>query len=232
MAFNLSAKQLAVLQCLRRFARDNGYMPSIRELARERSIAVATARQYLDALKLRGWLQSDGTPHGLSFRTGLVDELDALDAAQGSAVAAPGRKSTPSRKPPGGPAAPDVGTQVPVVGCIAAGHPLEAIEVEGGSVVVPQAMARPGAFALRVRGSSMVDDHILDGDLVIVAPQPRVDNGEVAVVLLEDGTATLKRVYREKGRVRLQPANATMKPIYVTRLRIQGRVTGVLRMVR
>jgi repressor LexA len=76
----------------------------------------------------------------------------------------------------------------------------------------------------------MVEDGILDGDLVIVRQQPEVVDGEVAVALLDDGSATLKRVYREKGRVRLQPANSSMQPIYARDVRIQGKVVGVLRL--
>ena len=75
----------------------------------------------------------------------------------------------------------------------------------------------------------MVDDHILDGDLVIVRPQPTVENGEIAVCVLADGTATLKRLFRERGRFRLQPANARMAPILADDVRVQGKVTGVLR---
>ena len=77
----------------------------------------------------------------------------------------------------------------------------------------------------------MVDDHILDGDLVVVRPQPTVENGEIAVCVLPDGTATLKRLFRERGRFRLQPANAQMAPIVVDDVRVQGRVTGVVRRV-
>lgn len=77
----------------------------------------------------------------------------------------------------------------------------------------------------------MIEDHILDGDLVVVIPQSKVENGEVAVALLDDGTATLKRIYKEKDRIRLQPANSTMKPVYVKRVKIRGRVSGLLRVV-
>lgn len=119
---------------------------------------------------------------------------------------------------------------VPVVGTIAAGEPVEAIQIPEDPVLLPKSAARPGAFALRVRGSSMIDDHILDGDLVIIKPQQAVANGEIAVALLDDNTATLKRVYREKSRIRLQPANVTMRPLFVKRLKIQGRVTSVLRL--
>lgn len=118
---------------------------------------------------------------------------------------------------------------VPVVGTIAAGAPIEAIEAHEDPVTLPKGAAMPGAFGLRVKGDSMIEDHILNGDLVVVRQQAVVANGDIAVVLLEDNTATLKRVYRERGRIRLQPANAKMKPIYVKNATIQGKVTAILR---
>jgi repressor LexA len=211
MALNISGKQLAVLRAIKKFARDNAYMPSIRELAREMNVSYATVRQYLDALKSRGWLTSDGTAHGLRFRPGKENlVLDAEDEQ---------------------PAQEEVGVRIPVLGAIAAGRPIEAIELEGSEVTVPAAMAPPGAYALRVRGQSMIEDHIMDGDLIVVVPAQKVENGEVAVALLDDGTATLKRVYKEKDRIRLQPANSTMKPLFVRRVKIRGRVSGLLRVV-
>lgn len=119
--------------------------------------------------------------------------------------------------------------RVPLRGSIAAGEPIEAIERDDEDLRLPRDFAPPGCYALRVRGESMIDDHILDGDVVLIRPQDRVERGQIAVALLEDGTATLKRVYPEKGRIRLQPANARMAPLYVKRLRIQGRVVAVLR---
>lgn len=128
------------------------------------------------------------------------------------------------------PGAPDVA--VMIVGTIAAGEPIEALELPEGPIVVPAQMARrSGAYALRVRGSSMKEDHILDGDLVVIEAADQVDDGEIAVVLLDGSRATLKRVYPEPGRVRLQPANHEMPAMYVTELRVQGRVRGVIRWV-
>lgn len=118
---------------------------------------------------------------------------------------------------------------VPVVGTIAAGAPIEAIEAPEDPVTLPKDAAKPGAFGLRVKGDSMIEDHILDGDLVVVRQQAVVTNGDIAVVLLEDNTATLKRVYRERGRIRLQPANAKMRPLYVKNATIQGKVTAIFR---
>jgi repressor LexA len=113
-----------------------------------------------------------------------------------------------------------------------AGEPIEAIEVPEEPIILSRKVARPGSYALRVRGESMIDDHILDGDLVVVAPQQHINNGEIVVALLEDGTATLKRIYREKSRIRLQPANTKMKPVYTRKLTIQGKVTSVLRILK
>ena len=119
---------------------------------------------------------------------------------------------------------------VPIVGEIAAGSPLEAYEERIDTVPVANAMATASdAYALRVRGDSMIDDQICDGDLVIVEPAETVTDGEIAVAMLDDGTVTLKRVFRENGRVRLQPANSDMQPIYTDSLRIRGRAVALLR---
>ncbi len=119
--------------------------------------------------------------------------------------------------------------KVPLSGTIAAGEPIEAITELDDSLILPRTSAGHNAYALRVKGDSMIDDHILDGDFVVVSPHAKIKNGDVAVVLLEDDRATLKRVYREGNRVRLQPANSKMKPVYVRNLRIQGKVTAIFR---
>lgn len=125
---------------------------------------------------------------------------------------------------------------IPVLGRIAAGEPIEAVSDPSDAVEVPQRLADAGCYALRVKGKSMIDDHIDDGDLVVVKPQETADNGEIVVALITSGAsgqgeATLKRIYREGSRIRLQPANATMQPIYVKpqELRIQGKVISVIR---
>ena len=119
--------------------------------------------------------------------------------------------------------------RVPVMGTIAAGKPLEANEDRREEIAIPRTLARGQTYALRVKGTSMVEDGILDDDLVIVRNQPTVEDGEVAVALLEGGTATLKRVYRDGKRVRLEPANSAMAPILVDQVTIQGKVIGLLR---
>ena len=109
--------------------------------------------------------------------------------------------------------------RIPVVGRIAAGQPIEAIEDPDDFVELTAGSVPEGSYALRVRGTSMIDDHIDDGDLVVVRPQPRVDNGDIAVAIVNDqtenGGATLKRFYLEGDTVRLQPRNPSMQPLLV-----------------
>ena len=117
-----------------------------------------------------------------------------------------------------------------VIGTIAAGEPILAFEEYEDRIAAPQAMLEGGEhFALRVQGDSMIEDHILNGDLVVIRRQQAADDGDVVVALLDDGTATLKRLYRESGGFRLQPANSQLNPIYVDSLDVQGVVTGIVR---
>jgi repressor LexA len=120
-------------------------------------------------------------------------------------------------------------TRLPLVGRIAAGCPIEAIE-QSETLDLEELFVSPhGNFVLRVRGDSMIDDHIRDGDFVIVERREAARDGETVVALLDDGEATLKRLYREAGGVRLQPANPAYQPIHARNVRVQGVVVGVLR---
>ncbi len=119
---------------------------------------------------------------------------------------------------------------VPIVGEIAAGVPIDAYEERLDTIAVTADVSPDGtAYALRVRGDSMVEDHICDGDIVIVDPVETVRDGEIGVAMLDDGSVTLKRIFREDDRVRLQPANAEMAPIYADEIRVRGRVTSIMR---
>ena len=127
---------------------------------------------------------------------------------------------------------PELGpTAVPLVGVIAAGLPIEAIE-NSTMIDIPPVMltSRGEVFCLEVSGNSMIEDHICDGDIIVVQRQSSADDGQIVVALLEDGTATLKRYRRLKnGKVMLIPANSTMAPITVDKVEIQGRLVGVIR---
>lgn len=121
--------------------------------------------------------------------------------------------------------------EIPLMGLIPAGGPIEAIR-NPEPIEVPRSMLSKDAnhYALKVSGTSMIEEGISDGDIVIIREQPVVDNGEKAVAYLPNkDTVTLKKIYREKGRIKLVPANKTMKPFYEKNVEVQGKVIGVLR---
>jgi SOS regulatory protein LexA len=121
--------------------------------------------------------------------------------------------------------------EIPLMGLIAAGGPIEAIR-DPRPIEVPRNMLSAGAnyYALKIAGTSMIEDGIFDGDIIVVREQSTVDDGEKAVAYLPDKDAvTLKRIYRENGRIKLVPANHKMKPFYETNVEVQGKVVGVLR---
>jgi repressor LexA len=113
-------------------------------------------------------------------------------------------------------------------GRIAAGQPLEAVE-DAEDFGFDEWQGREATFVLQVTGDSMIDEHITDGDYVVIKPQEQCRDGQIAAVLDDDGGATLKKVYKEKSRVRLEPSNRTMKPIYRDSVKILGVLAGVVR---
>lgn len=121
--------------------------------------------------------------------------------------------------------------ELPVLGYIACGEPIEPYEDPNATLGVNPALLRSNksSYVLQARGDSMVDDGILDGDYVVIEETQDVKNGEIVVAMLPGGFATLKRFYREENRIRLQPANSTMSPIYVKSVEIRGRVVAVIR---
>lgn len=128
---------------------------------------------------------------------------------------------------------PPVSIPVPIVGTVRAGVPEPAVEnLQGHYSIDPSWLRGEGCFFLRVKGDSMIDAHILDGDLALIRPQPTAENGEIVVAVV-DGEATLKRFYREIGRIRLQPENSAMQPIIIRDGDAETVVAGkLLRIVR
>jgi repressor LexA len=123
------------------------------------------------------------------------------------------------------------GVAVPILGAIAAGHPIESY-AQSDTMTLPEEMgADHNCYLLRVRGDSMIDDHILDGDMVLVRKNSVALAGQTVVALIDDREATLKKYFPERGRIRLQPSNSSMGPMYFepARVRIQGIVTGIIR---
>lgn len=121
--------------------------------------------------------------------------------------------------------------EIPLMGRIAAGAPIEAIRTNE-TIDIPRDMMGRKVFALKVRGDSMIEDGILDNDYIIVEQTANPNNGEIVVALLDNENATLKRFYKEKDHIRLQPANSNYRPIRVKKVIIQGRVVGVIRKFR
>ena len=211
-----------ILECIARTVAERGYPPSVREIADAVGLASTSAvHHHLTALEREGLLERGSHSSRALRLTGRGEaELDtSLRQARASS------RVTPFRMP----LERDV-LSLPVLGEIAAGQPIEAYDDGAESLDVPRSMqARDDSYVLRVRGKSMIDALIDDGDYVVVQPQATARDGDIVVALLEDNGVTLKRFYREEDRIRLQPANAEMEPIYASEVQIQGKVVGVIR---
>ncbi|MBI5399412.1 transcriptional repressor LexA [Candidatus Saganbacteria bacterium] len=118
---------------------------------------------------------------------------------------------------------------LPFYGYIAAGAPIEVCEQQEEVEVPSTLVGRRPCYVLQVKGNSMIEDHIVNGDLIVIEKCETADDGDVVVALINHSSATLKRIYREKNRVRLEPSNSTMKPIFVKDVAIQGKVRGLFR---
>jgi repressor LexA len=204
----LSERQKNILKYIQAYVDERGYPPSIREIGDRVGISSTSVVDYnLKVLERDGYIRRDR-----EVSRGL--ELVGIQRAKA--------------------AAPRV-VRIPIVGRIAAGVPIEAIEDPEETVEFPVGSVPEECFALRVRGTSMIEDHIDDGDVVVVRPQPRVENGEIAVAIVNDvtvnGGATLKRIYHEGSMVRLQPRNPEMQPLVVPadQVEIKGKVVKLLR---
>lgn len=204
----VTEKQLRILDVIREFTSEHGYPPSVREIGEQVGLSSSsTVQSHLKTLERRGLLWRDPTkPRALVPRE-----------AGGSRAPSTGSAGRPEI------------ALIPVVGRVAAGVPITAAENLEETFVLPaDFVRRSGTFMLRVKGDSMIEAAILDGDLIVVDPKPDATNGEIVVAMI-DGEATVKRFYREPGRVRLQPENSTMAPIYADDVTIVGRVEAVVR---
>jgi len=203
----LTERQRDILQFIREFQREKGVAPTHREICdRFGFSSYGTVYKHLSLLEKKGLIRRDwNQKRGVE----LVED--------------------PKAAPP--PAAASSGVrELPLFGYIAAGRPID-VDVSDEVVTVPERLTTRGEnYVLKVRGDSMIDDGIMDGDYIIVAHRERADNGEMVVANIS-GEVTLKRFYREGERVRLQPANSTMSPIYAWSrdVAVQGVVVGLMR---
>jgi repressor LexA len=209
---SLTRRQKEVLDFIAQFVDTNGYSPSYQEIARGLGLAsLATVHKHIQALENKHYLKRS---FNQSRSLELAPRYYQLERRRQEAAA--GLR------------------EVPLAGRIAAGAPVEAAE-NPESLNLAELAPHPETYALEVRGDSMIEDHICDGDIVLVEPVSEVRDGDIVVALVRGQESTLKRFYREPGGMaRLQPANAQMEPIRVplADLQIQGRVLAVLRKYR
>jgi repressor LexA len=206
-AMTLTKRQKEVLDFLVTFMNKHGYSPSFEEIARSLKLtSLATVHKHITTLERKGFVRR------------AYNQSRSIEVMQ---LPKPVREQVLDRHT----------VELPLMGRIAAGRPLEAVQ-ENETLSLGEFARSDKTFALQVKGSSMIDDHILNGDYVVVEPTQVANPGEIVVALVGNDDATLKRFYREPGgKIRLQPANSDMAPIIVPAadVKIQGRVVGVLR---
>ena len=204
---NLTPKQLRILQLIRDHRIAYGYSPTMQELADELGVSKVTVFEHVEALIKKGALRRE------------PNKARSLSLSENAVV--------PDEAQP---------LQFPLVGKIAAGHPIEKFSqrdhINLEEIFGPRVGQKAGTFALRVDGDSMKNEGILDGDYVFIERRETARNGERVVALLPNGETTLKTFYKDAEKIRLQPANPDFEPILVEDCKIQGVVIGVLRRYR
>ena len=198
----LTKRQREILDYLNEYADAQGYAPSFEEIAEKFGYSsLATVHEHLSNLERKGYIKRS------------YNESRAIEILPSDVFAK--------------------AVELPLLGAVAAGVPLEA-QLTGETMSVPESFVRRTGqhYVLKVRGNSMIDAHISDGDFVVVQEKPAADNGDMVIAMLGTGGATVKKYYRERdGRVRLQPANDALQPMYVNEneIAVQGIVVGVMR---
>lgn len=204
MPVYLYPRQKEILDFIKQYIQKTGSSPTLKQIAEAMNLSsLATVSEHLDALEKKRLIERMfGEARGIRILDDTDSMYDPVDAIA-----------------------------VPVIGYIAAGKPIDAIEEHTRTINIPSDFVSKTrrTFVLQVVGDSMIEDHIMDGDQVICEQVSQVNNGDIVVAIVDKEFATLKRFYKEKDRIRLQPANSTMSPIYATKVEIKGRVIGVIR---
>lgn len=202
MALIVYRRQQQILDFIRQYIQTTGSAPTLRKIGDAIGVSsLATVHEHLEALAEKGLIKrKSGKSRSIELREGEENFLHES-------------------------------FQAPILGYIAAGQPIQAFTDPNATLSIPQSMVsgKKRTYVLQVRGESMIEDGIMDGDHVIVEQTEFADNGQIVVALLDNGMATLKRFFKEATRVRLEPANAKMQPIFVKNVRIQGKVVGLVR---
>ena len=202
MPITLYRRQKQILGFIKQYIDKYSYSPTLGEIAEAIGVSsLATVHEHLQALATKGVIKK--------FE-GAVRGIEVLDQKISSSLQ---------------------GVELPILGYIAAGQPIMTYTDPDATVKVSPSMVsgKKRSYVLQVKGDSMIEEGILDGDYVIIEEQNTALDGEIVVALLDNGLATLKRFFRELDRIRLEPANSSMAPIYATDVKIQGKCVGVIR---
>jgi len=204
MPVYLYPRQREIFEYIKQHIQKVGSSPTLKQIAEAMGLSsLATVSEHLDALEKKGLIERIfGEAKGIRILQNTNAIYDPVESIE-----------------------------VPIVGYIAAGQPIEAIEDSSRTVHIPADYVSKSkrTFVLQVVGDSMIDAHIMDGDQVICEQVNNVENGEIVIAIIDGEFATLKRFYKEATRIRLQPENSTMDPIYAENVEIKGRVIGVIR---
>jgi len=202
MPVTLYRRQKQILDFVKQYVQKNGLAPTLTEIANALGVSsLATVHEHLKAMEKKGVIKRfNGSVRGIEIVNDLLPEQQ-------------------------------IGIDVPVLGFIAAGSPIEPFTDPNASISIAPGMisGKKRAYVLQVKGTSMIEEGILDGDFVVVEEKETANNGDIVVAILENGFATLKRFFKEATRIRLEPANSKMAPIFAKNVKIQGKVVGVLR---
>lgn len=202
MPITLYRRQKQILDFIRQYIDKYGYAPTLSNIAEAIGVSsLATVHEHLGSLVKKGVIKK---------YEGAVRGIEVVDQKISQAL---------------------TGIELPILGFIAAGQPIMTYTDPDASLNIPPAMisGKKRSYVLQVKGDSMIEDGILDGDFVIIEEQLEAFDGDIVVALLNNGLATLKRFFKEPGRIRLEPANSSMTPIYATDVKIQGKCVGVIR---
>ncbi|PIR58921.1 MAG: repressor LexA [Candidatus Pacebacteria bacterium CG10_big_fil_rev_8_21_14_0_10_56_10] len=202
MPITLYKRQRQIVDFIAQYIQKNNYAPTLQEIADAIGVSsLATVHEHLQALERKKVIRKyEGAVRGIELiDRSYVKMSDSVD--------------------------------LPLMGFIAAGSPIDPYpDADATFKVSPEMISgKKRSYVLQVKGKSMIDDHIDDGDYVVIEETQQVSNGDIVIALLDNGLATLKRYYKELTRIRLEPANANMSPIYATNVQIQGRVVGLIR---
>ena len=202
MPVTLYRRQKQILEFIKQYIDKYSYSPTLGEIAEAIGVSsLATVHEHIQALATKGVIKR--------FE-GAVRGIEVIDQKISTALQ---------------------GIELPILGFIAAGQPIMTYTDPDATIKLGPALisGKKRSYVLQVKGDSMIEDGILDGDYVVIEEQDFASDGDIVVALLDNGLATLKRFFREPNRIRLEPANAVMDPIYATDVKIQGKCVGVIR---